>query len=278
MYKFLLSIAFVTGLSAEIVGGVAIVVKDRAITLHDIQSEMSSSNVNKEMATNALVRQKLEEAEIQERKIKVTSGEVYDDIKQTAKRNNMSVNDFYEAALKTRGIGSADVKKKVKQKLLATKLYQAIAYSKVSEPTDTQVKEYFELHKSNFEHPSSFDVVIYQSNNKDALEAKVQNPMFYSPEIKSTEQTLPYDRISPELAGLLTRTPINNFSPIIPDGKGGYMSFYLKEVQSSAEAGFEAMKEQVINAWMAEKREAVLSDYFARLKDNADIQVLRNLD
>ena len=132
MYKFLLSIVCVAGLSAEMVGGVAVVVKDRAITLYDIQKEMQSSNVSKEMAANALIREKLEESEIEERKIKVTSGEVYDDIKQTAKRNNMSVNDFYEAALSARGIGSAGVKKKVKQRLLATKLYQAIAYSKVS--------------------------------------------------------------------------------------------------------------------------------------------------
>lgn len=275
MYKFLLSIMCVAGLSAEMVGGVAIVVKDRAITLYDIQKEMETSNVDKNMATNALIRQKLEAAEIEERKIKVTSGEVYDDIKQTAKRNNMSVNDFYEAALNSSGLGSSEVKKKVKQRLLATKLYQAIAYSKVSQPTDAQIEEYFELNKAKFEHPSSFNVVIYQSNNKNALESKTKSPMFYSPEIKSTEQTLPYDRISPELAGLLSRTPINNFSPIIPDGKGGYMSFYIKEVESAAEAGFEAMRGQVTNAWMNEKREAVLSEYFARLKDNADIQVIR---
>jgi len=278
MYKFLLSIVCVAGLSAKMVGGVAIVVKDKAITLYDIQKEMESSNVSKEMATNGLIRQKLEEAEIVDRKIKVTSGEVYDDIKLTAKRNNMSVNDFYEAALNSRGISSSDVKKKVKQKLQATKLYQAIAYSKISQPTDTQVKEYYELHKSNFEHPSSFNVVIYQSNNKGALEAKEQNPMFYSPEIQSNEQVLPYSRISPELAGLLSRTPVNSFSPIVPDGKGGYMSFYVKEVESAEEAGFEKMKGQITNAWMSEKRESVLSDYFARLRDNADIQVMRTLN
>ncbi len=145
-----------------------------------------------------------------------------------------------------------------KQKILATKLYQMIAYSKVSQPTDTQVKEYYELHKSNFEHPSSFDVFIYQSNNKDALESKVQNPMFYSPEIQSNEQVLPYDRISPELANLLSRTAINSFSPIIPDGKGGHMSFYIKEIQSPKESGIGSVKSQIVNTIMAQKREQVL--------------------
>ncbi len=275
MYKILISIALAMSLNAQMVAGIAIVVKDRAITLADIQKEMYSANLTKEMAISALVRQKLEEAEVKERKITVSSGEVYDDIKATAKRNGMSVNDFYEAALNARGITSTEVKKKVKQKLLSTKLYSAVAYAKVTQPTDAQLQEYYELHKANFSHPSSFNVTIYQTDNKQALEAKVASPMFYSPSIQENEQVLPYDRISPELAGLLSRTSLHTFTPIIPDGKGGHMSFYIKEIETATDAGFENMKGQIATAWMAEKREGVLSEYFARLKDNADIQVLR---
>ena len=187
----------------------------------------------------------------------------------------MSVNDFYESALNARGITSTEVKKKVKQKLLSTKLYSAVAYAKVTQPTDAQLQEYYELHKANFSHPSSFNVTIYQTDNKQALEAKVASPMFYSPSIQENEQVLPYDRISPELAGLLSRTSLHTFTPIIPDGKGGHMSFYIKEIETATDAGFENMKGQIATAWMAEKREGVLSEYFARLKDNADIQVLR---
>lgn len=275
MYKFFLSVLCVMSLNAEMVGGVAIVVKDKAITLMDIQKEMQSAKVDKKNAISALVRQKLEQIEVETRKITVTSGEVYDEIKQTAKRNNMSVNDLYEAALSASGRTSTEVKEKTKQRLLSQKLYRAIAYSKITTPSDTEVEEYFELNKATFVHPASFTAVIYQTKNKEALQAKINNPMMYSPEIASQEQVLPYEKISPELARLLSRTPVNTFSPIVPDGRGGSMSFYVKSVENAQDAGFEAMKGQIMNTIMSERREKVLSEYFARLRHNADIKVLR---
>ena len=101
--------------------------------------------------------------------------------------------------------------------------------------------------------------------------------MFYSPDIKTDEQRLIYERISPELAGFLENAKLNSFTPIVPDGKGGNMSFYLKEIESAKNIGYESVKNRVINLIMANKREQVLSDYFARLKGNADIQVIREV-
>lgn len=275
MYKFLLSVVCVLSLNAQMVDGIAVVVKNKGITLYDIKREMEISKSNVETATNMLIRQKLEEIEIKDRKITVQSSEVYDDIKDTAKRNNMSVNDFYEAALSTSGLNSQEVKKKVKQKLLSQKLYSAISYKHMSQPTEEEIKEYFELHKSTYSHPASFTAVIYQAKDKALLNEKVQNPMFYSPDVASNEQVLPYERISPELAKLLEKTPLNGFTPIVPDGQGGYMSFYVKKIESAKEGGLESVKNQIANTIMADKREQVLSDYFARLKANADINIIR---
>ncbi len=275
MYKFLLSMACVVSLSAEMVGGVAVVVKDKAITVYDIKKEMQSSNLSMKNATNVLVRQKLEESEIKERRIAVSSGEVYDDIKKTAKRNNMSVSNFYETALNTSGLDSQEVKEKVKQKLLSQKLYSAITYTQLSQPTDDEIKEYYELNKDKYIHPSAFSTVIYQSSEKSILQQKIQNPMFYTPQVQTNEQVLPYNKISPELANLLTKTTLNTFTPVIPNGNGGYMSFYIKEIQSAKENQFEDIKNQILNTIMSNKREQVLSDYFARLRNNADINIIR---
>ena len=59
MYKYLITLVSGVALSANMLAGVAIVVKDEAITLHDIKKEMEVSNVSKEMAINTLVRQNL---------------------------------------------------------------------------------------------------------------------------------------------------------------------------------------------------------------------------
>jgi parvulin-like peptidyl-prolyl isomerase len=271
---FLLSIMAMM-LSAEVYDGVAIVVKDKAITLYDITKEMQASKIDAKKASDILIRQKLEEIETQDRKITVSSSEVYDDIKKTAARNNMNISEFYEAVRESNGLNSKELKAKIRQKLLSQKLYGAIAYSSLSEPSEEQIKEYYELHKDNYKHPAAFNVVIYQTKSKELLQEKVQNPMFYSPEIISNEQKLPYDRISPELASLLEKTTVGQFSAVVPDGKGGYMSFYVKDVESAKEGGLESVKTQIINSIMADQREQVLGNYFARLRHNADINIIR---
>jgi peptidyl-prolyl cis-trans isomerase SurA len=275
MRKILLVLLFTGFLEAKVYDGVAIVVKNEAITLEDIKNEMALSHIDVKKATDILIRQKLEAAEIEERKITVSSSEVYDDIKNVASRNNMSISDFYDAVREANGLSSTQLKEKIKQKLLSQKLYSAIAYSSMEEPSDEEIEEYFKLHQDDYKHPASFTVVIYDAKDKSLLQEKVDNPMFYSPEIATNEQELPYDRISPELANLLTKTELHGFTPVVPNGKGGFMSFYLKSIKSAKEGGVESVKNQIINAIMADKREVVLNDYFARLRDNAEINIIR---
>lgn len=275
MYKILLPLLFVATLNAQMVDGVAMVVKGKAVTLYEIKELMQSANVDATKAADILVRKKLEESEISERKIEITSSEVYEDIKQTAARNNMSVSSFYEAVRESNGLSSTELKEKIKEKLLSQKLYAAIAYSNISEPSDSEIEEYFELHKDSFAHPSAFSVVIYAAKEKGRLQEKIDNPMFHSPDIQTNEQILPYDKISPELASLLEKTALNTFTIIVADGKEGYMSFYLKEIEQASETGIDSVQGQIVSLIMAEKREQVLGDYFARLRLNADIQTIR---
>lgn len=275
MYKIFLTLLFIVSLNGKMVDGVAMVVKGNAITLYEIKELMNSSKIDAKEASDILIRNKLEASEITERKIEVSSSEVYDDIKQTAARNNMSVSDFYEAVRESNGLSSTELKEKIKEKLLSQKLYAAIAYSNISEPSDGEIEEYFALHKDKFAHPSAFSVVIYVAKDKERLQEKIVNPMFYSPDIQMNEQQLPYDKISPELASLLERTPLNNFTAIVPDGKGSFMSFYIKGIESAEKAGVDSVRGQILSLIMSDKREQVLSDYFARLRLNADIQTIR---
>lgn len=275
MYKIVLIFVFIVSLSAEMLDGVAMVVKGEAITLYEIKELMKSSNIDAEKASDILIRKKLEASEIAQRKIEVSSTEVYDDIKQTAAKNNMSVSDFYEAVRESNGLSSTELKEKIREKLLGQKLYAAIAYSNISEPSDSEIEEYFELNREKFAHPSAFSVVIYAAKEKARLQEKVDNPMFYSPDIQTNEQLLPYDKISPELASLLEKTALNSFTEIVPDGKGGFMSFYIKGLESADENAIDSVRGEIVSLIMAEKREQVLGDYFARLRLGADIQTIR---
>jgi len=275
MYKIIFSLLLTTFLQAEVYDGVAVVIQDQMITLYDIKQEMQQDKVGVKRATDILIRRKLEAIELKKRKITVGSSEVYADIKQLAQRNHLSVGEFYDAVREANGLTSEQLKEKIKQKLLSQKLYNAIAMSSLSEPSENEIQEYYELHKNKLTHPLAFDVIIYDARDKNILQTKTHNPMFYSPEIRSNEQTLPYNRISPELASLLEKTQPYHFTPVVPNGKGGFMTFYLKNVQTAQNASLEDVRGEIINTLMAQKREAVLSDYFARLKENTDINIIR---
>jgi len=275
MYKILLLLLMTSLLSAKIYDGVAIVVENKAITLLDMEKTMIKTHLDVKQVSELLIRKKLEALEIKKRDITVTSEEVYDDIHKLAQTNHMSVSAFYDAVRESNGLSSSELKEKIKEKLLHEKLFQAIAMSALSEPNDEEIKEYFKFHKKEFTHPSSFDVTIYTAANREELETKVHNPMFYSPSITSQQQLLEYNRLSPQLAAILSKTKIDTFTPVLPNGHGGFMSFYINSVKTAKEINLETIRPQIINAIMMKKREQVLTDYFDRLRDNADIKIIR---
>ncbi|ABB43427.1 hypothetical protein Suden_0146 [Sulfurimonas denitrificans DSM 1251] len=277
MYKIILVLFLGTMLSAEMINGISVVVKGEAITIYDIKDEMRLSKVNATTATDILIRKKLEAAEIQERKITVDSSEVYDDIKKVAASNKMSIDEFYDAVRDSNGLTSAEFKEKTREKILSQKLYSAIAYSSINMPDEDEMREYYELHKDEFSRPKAFSVIIYSSQNEEALRKKITTPMFVSDEIKAEERVLGYDKISPELAKMLESTQQKSFTPVIMDQKGSHMSFYLVESKMPQSSSYEDVQNQLSNAIMGQKREQVLSDYFARLRGNADIQIVREV-
>ena len=277
MYKIVLPLIFGVLLNAELINGVSVVVKGDIITQYDIKEHMRLSNIDAEGATDALIRKKLEESEINERRISVSNNEVYDEIKKIASINKLSVSEFYEAVRNSNGLTSTELKEKTKENLLSQKLYAAIAYSGIDSPSEDETREYYELHKEQFLHPVAFRVIMYTTQNREALEKKIKNPINFSKDIVKHEQMLPYDKISQELADLLEKTELNSFTKIISDSRGSYTSFYLKDIQKHDKTEYQDVKEQMVNMIMAQKREQVLSDYFARLRGNADIQIIREV-
>lgn len=275
MKKIIFTLSLASGLFANLVGGVSIVVKGEAITLYDVKKEMAITSTDAKQASDILIRKKLEEIEMKERKLNVSSTEVYDELKQTAERNNMTINEFYSAVRESNNLSSEQLKERIKERLLSQKLYQTIAYSAMGQPTDAELEEYFKLHSDKFSHPSGFKVIIYAAKSEERLIEKINNPMLYTPDVGENEQELPFNRIAPELAKMLSDTPLNSFTPIIPDGKGEFMSLFIKEVLESTQGSFYAQKENILNEYMSEKREQILGDFFEKLRHNAEITIVR---
>ncbi len=276
MFKLFLLLFLFAALQAKMIDAVAVIVEDEPITLYDITQEMRLAHVGKKQAIDILIRKKLEEMEIKKRAISVSEDEVYDEIRRLASANHMNISQFYDAVRESNGLSSSELKKKIKERLLAQKLYQSIAMSKMSEPDEKEIAEYFKLHKEEFVHPSFYDVTIYTAPNKELLMQKLSNPMFYSMQIKQTQQRIAYEKLPPPLARLLDATKEGSFTQIVPDGKGGFMTFYIEKRGPTGEVDMTSLQPLIVNAIMNQKRKEILDDYFAKLKDSADIKILRD--
>jgi len=257
------------------INGVAILVKKEPITLHDIQEEMRSSNQELNTVVDNLIRKKLESQEIKERHITVDSEEVYKDLHMMAEQNKMTLSQLYSAMLKSRGLSESELKEKIKEKILNQKLYGAIAFSQMSQPSEEDELAYYKQHIDQYSYSENFSVVIYSSSSKEKLQEKIDNPMFYSPEVRSEPTELNNAKLNPQIAQILAKTPVNRFTSIIPAPNNIFMSFFIQEKSQQTATPFEQVRGDVNGAIMQERRQSVLNEYFMRLRMNADIEIIR---
>lgn len=260
---------------SQTVGGLAIVVKERPITLYDIKTAMRQENLPRDKAVDLLIRETLEEMEIEQRGLRVTPEELQGRIEQMAAQNRLSVPQLYDAVKGTQGLGREAFRARLKKNMLTQKLYGAIAFSGVEEPDEAEMREYYRLHSEKFSRPEQFELTVYSASSQEALQQKIANPMLNLPAVTSHNVTLPYAKLDTRLAELLTRTERGTFTPVLPDPKGGVVAFYVRNKSLPMMVPFEDVRSQVKEEMMADVREQTLKDYFERARMNAEIRTVR---
>jgi len=275
MRSITLSALLATFLWSAPIGGVAVLVKNTPITLFEVQQEMKQSGTNATQSADNLIRKKLEQLEAGEKKITVSTAEINEELTRMAAQNNLSMEQFLNAMQSVRGLSEKDLKAKVEESIKGQKLYSAIAFSKMGQPTAEEEAEYYQLHLDEFSRPESFEVTAYLSASQEALAAKIADPMRHIEAIQTKDESIPFGKINPQLAQLLNKTPNGSFSPIIPNGQNSFMSFYMRDKLNVITENLESLRPQISNAIIGEKRNQVLNDYFTRLRLSADIKVLR---
>lgn len=275
MRSLTLSTLLATFLWSAPIGGVAVLVKNSPITLYEVSQEMKQSGMNATQSTDTLIRKKLEQLEAEEKKITVTSAEINEELNRMASQNNLTMEQFLNAMQNVRGLSEKDLKAKVEETIKGQKLYSAIAFSKMGQPTAEEEAEYYQLHLDEFSRPESFDVTTYFSASQETLAAQISDPMRHMEAIQTKEENIPFGKINPQLAQILNKTPNGSFSPILPNGKNGFMSFYMRDKQNVITESLDSVRPQIANAIIGEKRNQVLNDYFTKLRLSADIKILR---
>ncbi len=275
MRPILFAIAISGYIYAQIVGGVAIVVNSKPITLYDIKEKMHRDSLSKKDASDALIREALQQQELSKRSIKIDNLELDRQIEKIASSNAMSTQELYGAVYSSEGLTKKQFRQKIEETLLAQKLYRSIAMKTLSEPDDKLIEEYYQLHKAEFSLSKEFGVVLYVAQDENALRAKIANPLLNIPSIEKSEMVLEKEKINPQLFDALNRAKIESFLPIMPNPTGGFLSIYLKSKSMPIAQDFEQIKPQIIERILSDERERSLKEYFERSRLSADIEVLR---
>jgi DNA-binding phage protein len=248
-------------------------VDNEPITLFEIMKQSKINNISKEEAVNRLVQQKIENIEIQKLNLVATPMEVDAKMKELAKQNGLTYEQFKQA-LAQEGHNEEQIREQIEQKYKRDKLYKRIIGSKIQKPDFDELKSYYELHKNRFSMPEAVEIIEYLSPAKEALEMQKRSPMMQVPNIKATPKSINFSEINPQLASLLAGTPDGSFTPVLDLGKQSGM-FFVKRKLGVKEADFQVVQKSVYAMLMQEREQAVVIEYFEKKKSEANIKVVR---
>jgi parvulin-like peptidyl-prolyl isomerase len=273
MKKLILLGLFATLSFARMIGGVAMLVDGMPITTFEIKDFAQKNNLSIDDATNALVQQKLAEIEIAKLGITASQAEVDNGIAQLAKRNNLDLNSF-KKQVEASGKTIYELKQDIAKDIEKEKLYQKILAGSIKKPTDEDLRRLYDQHSSEFNIPTKVDVIQYVSNDKERLRTKLRTPAFPIDGVAEGKTSLPLNAIPPELAKTLIKTRTGRYTPILGIGGGRYVSFkVLKKHRKSI--SFEEVKPKLMMAYINERRQAKLIEYFEKKKSGATIKIIR---
>ncbi len=274
MIKYLTSFALVMTTSfAGLIGAISMTVDSEPITLYEIQSYTQQNKVPVEEAVNRLIQRKIEEIEIRKLGIIASPYEVDKKMQEIAKQNGMTEAQF-KKALVAEGHSEKRIRQDIEDKFKRDELYKKIVGSSLKKPDEEELQSYYDLHQSEFNMPSSVELVEYISTSKEALEAQQKQPMVNMPNIEVSQKTVELKSVNPQLAGLLAQTPDGSFTPVLNLGKVAGMFFVQKKI-GKQNVSFTMAKQEIFARVMKSKEQASLIEYFEKKKSEANVKVIR---
>ena len=274
MYKLFISLVISSGISfAAMINGIAIIVNDEPITLHDIDKTMSVNKVGKNEAVSYLIDKILYDQLVQENNISADIFEINEYIEKLANSNGMDVYTF-KSVVKQKYPDYAVFEEEAKNSVIRQKLVQKIVKGQLTIATQEDMELYYEKNKNQFLSANTFQVIQYTSKNKASLISAIKNPMIIPDDVQRDSTTLETQKLPAQMQFLLNETKENSFTPIFTANKQ-FVALFVQKKQGSSALGFESVKAKIFNDIMSTREKKYLKDYFEKQKLTADIKIVR---
>jgi len=263
---------------ADIVDAIAIDVNGKPITTLEIESIEKRLNVSKKMAIELLIQDRLEKSAIEGAKIEVLDEEVDAKIEEIASKKGLNL-DTLKSALQKRGISFKKYREEIKNAIKKEKFFMKKIAPLIPKPTEDELKLFYQTHKSEFENGepiSQISVISYFSKSSKRLREAISNPMIVVDGVVRKNQLIGLNDIPDNIYRIIADTPEGSFTKPINTGRG-FIAYYIKSksTQQNRGSSFDMVKNQVELKWLQEQRAKAMKDFLNKLKNSAEIRVIR---
>lgn len=259
---------------AEYVNGLIATINNQPITSYDLNKVMQTTHMDSHDAMELLIQERLEDDQIQNFGITANEYEVEQKIEEIAAQNKTNVNGLRNL-LASSGVKFNDFKQNVEKTIKKEKLYRAILSTPIKNISPDNVRNFFEKHKDSFGTAGSFDVSVYTSKNKQDLENLIKNPSEIPSGVKKNDTTLKSDSLNPQLVTMLNRTISGSFTPVFDVQNGEYETIFIKSKNDVVIPDFSQVKQQITNIIVSQEQNAIIADYFNKVRVKAKIDIIK---
>ncbi len=262
-------IFFATMTQAKMVDGIALIVEGEPVTTAEIRAIQKQMSVSKQQATDLLIQDRLQKSAM--RDIVIDESSIDAKISTIAAQNNITVPKM-QKILKAQGTSWTRYRNSIRNAMKKEKFFQNNVVSTIPEPSEDELKLYYNNHKKDFFAPKSLSLVEYSASSKEKLKDFLTTKKKKG--IKSRSVTKMTKDLNPTLLGTILRT--QNGSYTRPFNAGDRFIIYkVLSKNGKVTMPFETAQPAVAAKWKQEQQTKALKDYFEKLKTNADVQIIR---
>jgi hypothetical protein len=158
--------------------------------------------------------------------------------------------------------------------LLKQKLFSQVINSQLR-VTPQEVKNFYKNNQNKFSIFKTIQVTEYMANNPELLKQIEKNPLINNPQIIQKTEVLNSNNLPLRFLFLFKNTKVGQFTPIINQGTY-YATFYVENKSGKTVLPFDKVKNYVEEMLIQQKRNQILNDYFAKLRNQANIKIYNN--
>ncbi len=265
------------GSHAQVIDAIAIDVNGEPITTLEIQAVQQKQKISKKAAIEALINHRLEKGVIESSNIVIDKAEVDMKINQIAQSRGMSIEQM-KKILTSKGLTWETYKEQLTMELKKERFFRQHIASSISQPSEEELKVYYETHKDKFDGASSaiqMSLVAYSSNSSLKLKEAIKTPMRKTQGVEQKPILASSNNMNPQLFKLIQNTPQGSFTKPINTGKG-FVAYYVKSKGGGqGQSGFASVRNTVVMQWLQEERIKAGNDFINKLKSDANIRIIR---